>query len=67
MRKDKSGERFGTGGKNFTPRHHSSFDIGPNSSPRKVARWLARGGGSPIARTPAQMAKAHIHPRSKRA
>lgn len=42
MRKSKSGDR-----KPGAPRAWERFQIGPNSHPRKVARWLARGGGSP--------------------
>lgn len=42
MRKSKSGDR-----KAPPPRLFGKFEIGPNSHPRKVARWLARGGGSP--------------------
>lgn len=26
-------------------REHTRFNIGPNSHPRKVQRWLRRGGG----------------------
>lgn len=59
MRKNKRGERFGS-------RKDTRFQIGPNSHPRKVARWFARGGGVPMLRTPEKMAGAHIHPRSKR-
>jgi hypothetical protein len=68
MRKDKSGDRFldRDGNSTFIPRKAAAFDIGPNSSPRKVSRWIARGGGVRPLRTPEQMAKAHIHPRKLR-
>lgn len=42
MQKSKSGDR-----KRPPERDYFKFQIGPNSHPRKVARWLARGGGSP--------------------
>jgi hypothetical protein len=47
----------------FVPRNHYRFQIGPNSSPRKVQRWLARGGGAPLLRTPEAIAADHIHPK----
>jgi hypothetical protein len=67
MRKDKSGKRFGKNNERFRPRSFAKFQIGPNSHPSKVARWLGRGGGVPLTRTPEQIAAAHIHPRSLRA
>lgn len=66
MRKSKSGDRFGAKNESFTPRKFTKFRIGPNSHPRKVSRWLGRSGGSPITRTPKQIAADHIHPRHKR-
>jgi hypothetical protein len=72
MRKDKSGDRFGKvsaehpQGERFSPRKESRFQIGPNSSPRKVVRWLNRGGGSPLNASIEVIAKRHIHPRSDR-
>jgi len=53
--------------KPFVPRKATSFEIGPNSHPRKVARWFAAGGG--IILPAAKLAKAaarHTHPRIKR-
>lgn len=67
MRKDKTGNRFGYRCANFTPRQYTKFSIGPNSNPRKVSRWLGRGGGVPVHRSPAESVASHIHPRHRRA
>lgn len=61
MRKDKTGDR-----KEKPPRSHFKFSIGPNSSPRKVQRWLGRGGGSPLARSIMAITIDHVHPRHVR-
>lgn len=37
-------------------RAHSKFNIGPNSHPRKVQRWIRRGGGANIPEKPHQHA-----------
>lgn len=43
------------------------FNINRGSAPvRKVERWLARGGGSPLLRSEQEIAADHIHPRHKR-
>lgn len=47
----------------FYPRDASTFQIGPNSSPRKVQRWLSRGGGSPRLRSLEDIAADHVHPK----
>lgn len=50
----------------FVPRKTSSFNIGPNSHPSKVARWMNR---AEFEIDPAKLKKAaarHIHPRHKR-
>ena len=47
-------------------RSHELFEIGPHSSPRKVARWLARGGGKPLIRPLDVITRAHVYPRSRR-
>lgn len=50
----------------FVPRSPFRFSIGPNSSPRKVQRWLNRGGGvRPLALLDVLTAR-HVHPRSLR-
>jgi hypothetical protein len=50
----------------FVPRGASSFQIGPNSSPRKVQRWLNRGGGVRPSRLLHVLEARHIHPRHLR-
>jgi hypothetical protein len=68
VRKDKSGDRYRDrdGNSTFIPRKAAAFEIGPNSNPRKVSRWLGRGGGVKVQRSAEDMAKAHIHPRRYR-
>lgn len=50
----------------FIPREPFKFEIGPNSHPRKVRRWMARGGFEIDTAKLAKIAARHIHPRSKR-
>jgi hypothetical protein len=47
----------------FVPRSQLRFQIRPNSSPRKVQRWLNRGGGSPLLRSLEAIAADHVHPK----
>lgn len=50
----------------FVKRPQWRFVIGPNSSPRKVQRWLNRGGGVRPLRLLHEIAADHVHPRSLR-
>jgi hypothetical protein len=52
--------------KPFVPRNHLRFQIGPNSHPRKVVRYLTRGEAEIDPTKLAKIAKRHVHPRSKR-
>jgi hypothetical protein len=52
----------------FIPRGLHRFAINETTSPRKLARWIRRGGG--VALSAPKMAKAvarHVHPRRDRA
>jgi hypothetical protein len=50
----------------FIPRKASSFDIGPNSHPSKVQRWMNRAEFNIDPAKLAKIAKRHVHPRHKR-
>jgi hypothetical protein len=48
-------------------RSHHHFNIGPNTHPRKVQRWMKRGGGVTMTTSDlAAYAQSHIHPASLR-
>jgi len=50
----------------FVPRSHLKFQIGPNSHPRKVVRYLTRGNAQIDPVKLEKAAKRHVHPRHKR-
>jgi hypothetical protein len=66
VRKSKSRETFKERLDLIGSRKPHEFDIGPNSHPSKVARWLKRGGGSPLLRSAERIAADHVHPRRDR-
>lgn len=48
-------------------RNADRFEISVNTDPRKLLRWMRRGGApAPLARSAKQIAMAHLHPRHKR-
>lgn len=50
----------------FVPRKWTKFQIGPNTHPRKVVRWMTRAKATIRPDVLVRAAARHVHPRHKR-